>query len=107
MLLLATLIYVYLGFKAWPQVQVVDTNGVPVFRFLINIKSAADFDDPTGVKADFAVVEAVVKFPFKLNTVFGQTVLEQPKAFLYRLFLQFIVKTCDEMQVVGAAVPDD
>lgn len=53
---------IHLGFKAFPQTQIVRPHLEPPPRLLVEVQSSPDLDDPTVIQTDFAVMDVWVEF---------------------------------------------
>lgn len=74
---------VNLGFEAFPQAEIVGANFEPTPRFLIEIQTPSDFDDPAIIEADFPVVHIRVKPYVQLDIKFQETLPEFVELFYY------------------------
>ncbi len=63
----------------------------PAFRFLIDIETAANFDEPAVVQPDLSVVNNITELPGKLNAVFLKAFLEMGEFFFHLALLVLAV----------------
>src|SRR5438552_1008519 len=52
-----------LGFKALPEIEIACSEFEPALRLLVDVEAAADFDNPSVIEANLAVLKSAFDLP--------------------------------------------